>query len=208
MRSVGGESNGMVAHVRQGASQQQQMVLEEGMLHYAAVLERCCGRDIALLSGAGAAGGIAGGFVAALGASLRSVRSCSCFSTLVCTDGYAYVNEKGMEIVAEAHHLEDAIRQSDVVFTGEGSYDAQTEHGKVVCVVRRVAASLNVPVYVLCGRTEGLSEAQKKDVFDLTSRFGKEKSLSDSAKCIKKMASDILPSLSPFCKAMEASEYT
>jgi len=37
-----------------------------------------------------------------------------------------------VELVAEALGLEDAIRNADLVLTGEGRYDAQTLHGKVV----------------------------------------------------------------------------
>ena len=39
---------------------------------------------------------------------------------------------KGVELVAEALGLEDAIRNADLILTGEGRYDAQTLHGKVV----------------------------------------------------------------------------
>jgi glycerate kinase len=61
------------------------------------------------LTGAGAAGGLAGG-LAALGATLRS----------------------GFDVVAEAVHLDAAIARADLVVTGEGALDRSSLDGKVV----------------------------------------------------------------------------
>lgn len=38
--------------------------------------------------------------------------------------------------MAEALGLEEAIKNSDVILTGEGRYDTQTKHGKTVSEVR------------------------------------------------------------------------
>jgi glycerate kinase len=70
------------------------------------------GVDVAALPGAGAAGGLAGG-LAALGASLRP----------------------GIDAVADAVGLDEALADADVVVTGEGRLDATSFEGKVVGAV-------------------------------------------------------------------------
>ena len=44
-------------------------------------------------------------------------------------------------MVSEALGLEKAIADSDLVLTGEGRYDAQTLHGKVVGLLRSFTSS-------------------------------------------------------------------
>ena len=38
--------------------------------------------------------------------------------------------KKGIKFVAQAYNLEQEIRNADVVFTGEGSFDKTTKEGK------------------------------------------------------------------------------
>ena len=80
------------------------------MLNLCHLIKEATQVDLACTPGSGAAGGIAGGFHAILGAKLR----------------------KGAAIISDALSLEKAIQECDVVITGEGSFDAQSMHGKVV----------------------------------------------------------------------------
>ncbi|MGH3542047.1 MAG: glycerate kinase, partial [Mycobacterium sp.] len=85
-------------------------------------------------SGAGAAGGI-GAALLALGGRCES----------------------GAAIIAEHTGLADDIAAADLVITGEGRFDDQSLHGKVVGALAAAARSRDVPVLVLAGQV-GLDE--------------------------------------------------
>jgi glycerate kinase len=107
--------------------------LDSALEHYAEVVRRDLGVDIAALPGAGAAGGLGGGLVAFLKARITS----------------------GAELVAEAIGLPDRLARADVVFTGEGRLDAQTAYGKTVAAVARLAKERSRPVIALAGSVMG-----------------------------------------------------
>ncbi|MFB9953589.1 glycerate kinase [Cellulomonas denverensis] len=81
--------------------------------------------------GAGAAGGL-GAALLALGARMRP----------------------GVQVVAEAVGLAEAVAGADLVLTGEGRVDGQTLDGKVPAGVCAVAAAAGVPVVVLGGSVD------------------------------------------------------
>jgi glycerate kinase len=117
---------------QKGATPEIAAGLDAALQHYAAIVERDLGVDIASLPGAGAAGGLGGGLVAFLGARIAS----------------------GAELVADAIDLRQRIARADVVFTGEGRLDAQTAYGKSVSVVARLAKEGGRPVVALAGSIE------------------------------------------------------
>ncbi len=121
---------------QKGASPRDVEAIEAALRRYAAVVERSLGVAIAGMAGAGAAGGLAGGLAAFLGGRILS----------------------GFDVVAEAVGLEERLRRADLIVTGEGSYDAQSEQGKTVGRLRRMAAEAGVPCAVLAGRAEGAPE--------------------------------------------------
>ena len=81
------------------------------------------------LPGAGAAGGIGFG-LAVLGSRLLP----------------------GSSVVADAVGLTDAVAGADLVLTGEGSFDWQSLHGKVVSAVATAALGCAVPAVVVAGQ--------------------------------------------------------
>jgi glycerate kinase len=89
------------------------------------------------MPGAGAAGGTAGGLVAALGGTI----------------------ERGAELVADAAGLSGALAGADLAVTGEGRLDGQTARGKVVAVVAARARAAGVPAVALCGGVVGPLDA-------------------------------------------------
>lgn len=120
------------AHVyapQKGASPQQVALLDAGLRHWAQVLARDLGADVAQVPGAGAAGGLGAGLLAFCGATLQP----------------------GVEMVIEVTGLASALRGADLVLTGEGRLDAQTAFGKTIHGVARVAAEAAVPVVALVG---------------------------------------------------------
>ena len=105
---------------QKGATPDDIPVLEAALTRYANVLTRDTGRDVRNVPGAGAAGGTAAGLLWLFPqATLRP----------------------GIEIVLDAIGFDDAVRDADIVITGEGRLDAQTLGGKAVAgVVRRTKA--------------------------------------------------------------------
>lgn len=69
----------------------------------------------------------------------------------------------GAEWVAEEIRLREHITASDIVITGEGSFDRQSLMGKAPGLVIAVARELGKPVYVLAG-TCGLDSVQVREV--------------------------------------------
>ena len=115
---------------QKGATPEQVDILDAALHRYAAVVRRSLGVDIASLPGGGAAGGLAAGLVAFLGARIES----------------------GFELVAETVHLDDRIGRADLVVTGEGSFDSQSLQGKVTGRILERAAAAGKRAAVLAGR--------------------------------------------------------
>ncbi|GMA34798.1 glycerate kinase [Demequina litorisediminis] len=116
---------------QKGASPQQVRVLDAGLARLAQAC-RDAGRPVEPgLPGAGAAGGTGYG-LAVWGATLGS----------------------GSAAVAHAIGLETALAGADLVITGEGAYDGQSDVGKVVSEVRRRAATVGIPVALVAGRID------------------------------------------------------
>lgn len=87
--------------------------------------------DLGTLSGAGAAGGL-GGAIALLGGQIVP----------------------GFATVQQLIHLEQLMEEADLIFTGEGRIDGQTNQGKVPYGVAKLAQGKNIPVIALCGSRE------------------------------------------------------
>ena len=114
---------------QKGATAAQIKSLDQGLVHFATVLETSTGTDVQTLSGAGAAGGIGGGLAALLGAELRP----------------------GFETLAELTQLEARISRADLVLTGEGCLDAQSLDGKVIGGVAGLCRKYGKPLEAFVG---------------------------------------------------------
>lgn len=114
---------------QKGATSDMVPQLEDALANFARVLSSDLGIDIARTPGTGAAGGIGAALIACLGAKLRP----------------------GVDLIAELVHLEDHLRDADLVITGEGRIDAQTGHGKTPAGVARLARKHNIRVIALAG---------------------------------------------------------
>lgn len=115
---------------QKGADAQMVELLDNGLRNYAQVIEEYNGNNIATLPGAGAAGGLGGGFKALLEARLVP----------------------GIEMILDAMAFDDLIAGSTLVVTGEGCIDYQTVMGKAPSGVLRVAQRHNIPVVAIGGR--------------------------------------------------------
>lgn len=103
--------------------------LDQGLRSYARAIERFNGVQVDQIAGAGAAGGLGGGFKALLGARL----------------------ERGIDMVLNAMHFDQIIAGSDLVITGEGRIDRQTTMGKAPSGVLREATAQGIPTIAIGG---------------------------------------------------------
>ena len=126
------------------------------------------GVDVADLSGAGAAGGLAGG-LAALGGRIVG----------------------GFDLVADEVGLHDAIEGADLVITGEGHLDTQSFDGKVVGGVAAIAAEHCVPVVVICGVADD-DGADRLLTHQLVTIVGEDEAFSRPIASITKVARDVI----------------
>jgi glycerate kinase len=161
-------SHGAVAvfSAQKGATEEIQEELEAGMRHLAELYrdQLPLGIDVANMPSAGSAGGLSGGLVAAFGATIK----------------------KGIAFVGAALGLEEAIAESDLILTGEGRYDAQTEQGKTVSEVQRLAAKYGKPVVIVCGCKKDIPESATH-VYDCLSMFDLKTSMTQPAKCLQEL---------------------
>jgi glycerate kinase len=114
---------------QKGADPQMVAELDAGMEHLAEVIARVVGKDIKDVPGAGAAGGLGGGFLAFLNARL----------------------ERGIEMVLDAIGFDDIIRGADLVITGEGRVDSQTLTGKTPFGIMKRARKQGIPTVAVGG---------------------------------------------------------
>ena len=114
---------------QKGATPADVAELDAALAHYADCAHRATGRDIARLSGAGAAGGLGAGLLFFTPATLRP----------------------GVDIVLAAVGFAERVRDAQFVVTGEGRTDFQTAFGKAPVGVAKVAKRYGVPVFCLSG---------------------------------------------------------
>jgi len=98
--------------------------LDKSLAHFVKIIKRDLNKDVKDIPGAGAAGGLGASLMAFLNTELKP----------------------GIDIVIEIVKLERAIKDADLVITGEGKIDSQTIYGKAPIGVAKIAKKYNVPV--------------------------------------------------------------
>ena len=114
---------------QKGADEKTVRELDEGLKNLSRVIKRDCGRDVAHVPGAGAAGGMGAGILAFMGGELVS----------------------GIEALLTLTDFDRRCADSDLVITGEGRLDEQSLHGKVISGVARHTRALGKPLIALVG---------------------------------------------------------
>ena len=135
----GPEGAACVFAPQKGADEAMVERLDAGLKNFAEVVERYNGEDIATLRGAGAAGGLGGGFKALLGARL----------------------ERGVDMVLEAIRFADIIKECDLVVTGEGRLDSQTMMGKTPSGILQMTKSQGILCVAIGGAIEKCKELEQ-----------------------------------------------
>ena len=114
---------------QKGATPEHVRLLDQALGHFADHCATVLPKDVRDEPGSGAAGGLGFAAKAFFGAEFRA----------------------GVEVVAELVGLAEAVKDADLVITGEGRFDAQTLRGKTPFGVARIAQAQGVPVVVLAG---------------------------------------------------------
>jgi glycerate kinase len=126
---IGPQGASAIFGPQKGATPEMVARLDDNLRHYAQLIARDLGHDVADVPGAGAGGGIGAGMMVFLGGRLRP----------------------GSEIVTDAVGLDAAVADADLVLTGEGRIDGQTIQGKTPVGVARVAQRHGKPVIAIGG---------------------------------------------------------
>jgi glycerate 2-kinase len=114
---------------QKGATPEQVEEMAAALDHFAAIVKRDVGKDVAFIAGGGASGGLGAGLFAFLGCKLHP----------------------RFDVIMEYLGLEEALLEADLILTAEGAIDYQTPEGKVPALLAERAAQLNIPVIVLAG---------------------------------------------------------
>lgn len=114
---------------QKGADPDMVAALDRNLYRFSEVIERQLHRPVRDLAGAGAAGGLGAAVVAFLNGTLQ----------------------RGVRLVIEASRLEEKLLGADLVLTGEGQSDDQTEMGKTPFGVAQAAEKAGIPVILLSG---------------------------------------------------------
>jgi glycerate kinase len=144
---------------------------EKSLARLAAVLKEQHGIGGANVPGAGAAGGLGFGLKAFAGAKIES----------------------GFDLFARYASLEKRIRAADLVITGEGAMDKQTQMGKGTGEIARLCACYGVPCIGLAGTVE--KSVQHSKLFAharaLTERAGLRRAKSEAAVCLRELSAEM-----------------
>jgi glycerate kinase len=125
---------------QKGASNDLVVQLDEGMRHYASIIERETHHKVSTFPGSGAAGGLGAGLMAFCNARIVS----------------------GIDFVLDTVRFDSLLQQYDCVITAEGMIDSQTLRGKGIEGVARRARKFNKPVHAFVGRIHGDATALQK----------------------------------------------
>jgi len=155
-----GEKGASAVYGRQkGASNDEVILLDKGLDHFAQIVKQQLNLDIKDVPGAGAAGGLGAGVMVFLNAHL----------------------EHGIDIVTKATNLTEKMNNADLVFTGEGRIDFQTAFGKTPFGVAQIAKQKNIPVIALSGSLgEGYKNLYDKGFDGIFSIIDKPMSLQEA----------------------------
>ena len=114
---------------QKGADTEMVQQMDTWLKHYADVVSKYDAHSDSMMQGSGAAGGLGFSFVSFLNATLVS----------------------GIDVILEHQQMEKAIKQSDLVITGEGCLDVQTVMGKAPAGIARLAKKYQKPVIAFAG---------------------------------------------------------
>jgi glycerate kinase len=168
---LGEKGASKVFATQKGASNKMIEDLESIMTHYYEIISSQLGSQLNDRPGFGAAGGLGFGISAFINSELKS----------------------GINIVLEALNFNQYLLDADLVITGEGRIDSQSERGKAPIGVIKHANQLNCKVIVIAGSVDDPKTFNQK--FNVTNSYGIvnakfsiEKAFEDPYGCLKSVS--------------------
>jgi glycerate kinase len=149
---LGPEGAAAVFGPQKGASPSDVKLLDSFLANFASVSKAQIGTDMTTIKHGGAAGGATAGLHTWLNANL--------------------VN--GIEYFLSLTGFDEALKNADLVITGEGSIDTQTLQGKGPYGVAAEAKKRDIPVIGLAGRVPKKSDAALQKYFDVLLSINQE----------------------------------
>lgn len=141
-----GSNGAAFVYARQkGANDEEIKLLDLGLRNFALICEKYFKNDFAFLEGMGAAGGLGFGFKAFLNAEFES--------------GFSYIKN--------LLNLEENIKNSSLVITGEGAFDEQSIMGKVIGSINNLCEIYKKDLIIFCG----INKSDFKNCFSLTNEY-------------------------------------
>ncbi|MBF7020994.1 glycerate kinase [Staphylococcus kloosii] len=124
---------------QKGASTELAKSLDKSLHHFADIIKEKYDVAIHNMEGAGAAGGVAGGLCGCLNAELYS----------------------GFDLVASSLNLNEVLNGHDIelIITGEGQIDSQTENGKVISGITTLGYRFGIPSIALVGGIQSIANS-------------------------------------------------
>lgn len=145
-----GENGAAYVYARQkGADEEMIRELDKGLHSLASIIKSQRNKDIAYYPGAGAAGGMGGGFLGFLNSDLKA----------------------GIKLLLDALHFAEKIEGADLIITGEGKVDHQTIMGKVSSGILDEAKKQHIPVILIAGSIENVEKMNEigfQAIFSIT----------------------------------------
>lgn len=114
---------------QKGVTNETLKLLDNNLEHLGNLIKEQLNIDVLNIEGAGAAGGLGAGLMAFTNASLKT----------------------GFDIVKSETNLENAIQESDLIITGEGKIDRQTQNGKTPFGIAKIASKYHKPTIGIAG---------------------------------------------------------
>lgn len=150
------------AHVygpQKGADPEMVKKLDSNLKKFSDLIMEQLGNDVGKIPGAGAAGGLGAGLIAFLDGELV----------------------EGVPAIAAKTGLEEAVAKADIVITGEGGIDFQTQFGKTPYGVAQVAKKYGKPVIAVAGTIgKGVDELYSKGIDAVISILDRPLSLEEA----------------------------
>ena len=132
---------------QKGASIEDVHILENNLEHFAQIIKRDTGIDIAEQKGSGAAGGLASGLSIIFNSHFVS----------------------GSDFVTNTSNLREKIQNADIIITGEGKLNLQTKFGKIPFKIAEIAQEYNKKIIGLFGDIAEGAKEEFENIFTYTS---------------------------------------
>lgn len=169
---------------QKGATHQQMELLQQGFEHFGSLLESISNKSIKQARGMGAAGGIAAGLFALWG-------------------GHVTMNMGG-EYILETIHFEEKIKNANLIVTGEGKIDEQTQYGKAPFCVAQLGKRFNIPVIGIAGQLgKGYDSLYDLGFTTLYSTLDKTLSLDENLRLTEQLLIKTCSNISSFLPMFE-----